>query len=106
MPFTSVRHVLTARPDAVPEARRLIRSYIEEHCLNADAIRENVALAVSEAVGNAIRHAYEDEPGRVEVTARHADGWLEVFVRDCGTGWRPSSYPCQVLRGRLMLIMV
>ena len=93
MPFTSVRHVLTARPDAVPEARRLIRSYIEEHCPNADAIRENVALAVSEAVGNAIRHAYDDEPGRVEVATRHAGGWLEVVVRDWGKGWRPSTQP-------------
>jgi anti-sigma regulatory factor (Ser/Thr protein kinase) len=93
MPFTSVRHVLTARPGAVPEARQLMRSYVEEHCPNADAIRENVALAVSEAVGNAVRHAYDDDSGRVEIAARHAADWLEVVVRDWGKGWRPSSDP-------------
>ena len=93
MPFTSVRHVLTARPEAVPAARQLIRSYVEEHCANAAAIREDVALAVSEAVGNAVRHAYDGEPGPVEVMARRAGEWLEVVVRDWGTGWRPSSDP-------------
>jgi anti-sigma regulatory factor (Ser/Thr protein kinase) len=93
MPFTSVRHVLTARPGAVPEARQLIRSYVEEHCLNAGVIRENVALAVSEAVGNAVRHAYDDDSGRVEIAARHAGDWLEVVVRDWGKGWQPSSDP-------------
>jgi len=93
MPFTSVRHVLTARPDAVPQARRLIRSYVDERCPNADAIREGVALAVSEAVGNAVRHAYPDAPGNVEITSRVAGDWLEVVVRDWGVGWRPSSDP-------------
>lgn len=93
MPFTSVRHVLIARPDAVPEARRLIRSFLDEHCLNADAIREDVALAVSEAVGNVVRHAYDDAAGRVELKARRAGEWLEVVIRDWGKGWQPSSNP-------------
>jgi anti-sigma regulatory factor (Ser/Thr protein kinase) len=93
MPFTSVRHVLIARPHAVPHARRLIRSYVEDHCPNAEAIREDVALAVSEAVGNVVRHAYADSPGRVQITARQVGGRLEVAVRDWGTGWRPSPNP-------------
>jgi anti-sigma regulatory factor (Ser/Thr protein kinase) len=105
MPFTSVRHVLTARPEAVPEARRLIRSYVEEHCRDAAAIREDVALAVSEAVGNAVRHAYGDVPGRVEVSARLEPDWLEVVVRDWGTGWRPSADPGLGLGIPLMRMM-
>src|SRR3954447_25427321 len=93
MPFTSVRHVLTARPEAVPQARRLIRSYVDDHCANADAIREDVALAVSEAVGNAVRHAYPDAPGKVQIRSRMVGDWLEVVVRDWGVGWRASSDP-------------
>jgi anti-sigma regulatory factor (Ser/Thr protein kinase) len=93
MPSNSVRHVFAARPEAVPQARRLIRSYVEDHCPNADAIRENVALAVSEAVGNVVRHAYPHTPGTLEVTCRIAGDRLEVVVRDWGAGWRPSSDP-------------
>jgi len=93
MPFTHVRHVLTARPDAVPEARRLIRSYVEEQCPNAGAIRDAVALSVSEAVGNVVRHAYPEPSGDIEITAQVEDGWLHVVVRDWGMGWRPSPDP-------------
>ncbi len=93
MPFTTVRYVLTARPDAVPEARRLIRSYVEVHCPNAAAIREDVALAVSEAVGNAVRHAYAGSQGDIELTAQVESDWLVIVVRDWGIGWRPSPDP-------------
>ena len=93
MPFTTVRHVLTARPDAVPKARRLIRSYVEVHCPDAAAIREDVALAVSEAVGNAVRHAYAGSQGDIELSAQVEGDCLVVVVRDWGVGWRPSHDP-------------
>jgi anti-sigma regulatory factor (Ser/Thr protein kinase) len=93
MPFTQVRHVLTARPDAVPEARRLIRAYVDENCSSSAAIRDGVALAVSEAVGNVVRHAYRSEPGPVEITACTDGDRLEVTVRDWGVGLRQSPDP-------------
>jgi len=51
----------------------------------------DLQLAVSEAVTNAVLHAFRDrtEPGtvdvRVSVDARH----VEIFVRDDGTGMAP-----------------
>ena len=52
---------------------------------------EDIRLAVSEALSNAVIHAYRhtDEPGTLEVSApRTADG-VEVIVRDCGSGMTP-----------------
>ena len=51
-----------------------------------------IALAVSEAVTNAVVHAYADlpEPGDVEVTAELHDGnGLEIRVCDDGRGMTP-----------------
>lgn len=47
---------------------------------------EDVKLAVSEAVTNAVRHAYEDELGIVRLTAALAGGELWVLVGDEGHG--------------------
>jgi stage II sporulation protein AB (anti-sigma F factor) len=51
-----------------------------------------VALAVSEAVTNAVVHAYSEapSPGDVEIIAqRHLDDGLEVVISDYGHGMRP-----------------
>jgi serine/threonine-protein kinase RsbW len=48
---------------------------------------EDVGLAVSEALTNAVRHAYPiDEPGVMTVDASVGDGVLEVVVSDEGAG--------------------
>lgn len=49
-----------------------------------DAVR----LAVSEALTNAVVHAYGGDPGRVEVTAAVASGELWVLIGDDGRGLR------------------
>ena len=46
-----------------------------------------IALAVSEAVGNASRHAYEEGEGTVGVDAVLGHGRLEVAVSDSGRGF-------------------
>jgi anti-sigma regulatory factor (Ser/Thr protein kinase) len=53
--------------------------------------REDIALAVSEAVSNAVMHAYagRDAPGEVRVDAWIADGLLHVTVGDEGAGMAP-----------------
>jgi serine/threonine-protein kinase RsbW len=51
-------------------------------------------LAISEAVTNAVLHAYIDAPapGEIEVVAeRHADDGFEVRVCDDGRGMKPRS---------------
>ena len=50
-----------------------------------------IALCVSEAVTNAVLHAYReaDEPGEVEVEAHRPNGFLCLYVRDDGCGLKP-----------------
>lgn len=80
-----------ARPDQVRLARREVEAYARAHGAIDPA---GIALAVSEAVTNAVVHAYIDarEPGDVEVLAhRHSDDGLEVQVCDDGRGMKPRS---------------
>jgi anti-sigma regulatory factor (Ser/Thr protein kinase) len=78
-----------AQPDQVARARREVVAYAREHgAIDPDGI----ALAVSEAVTNAVVHAYVDAPapGDVEVFARrHPDDGLEIHVCDEGRGMVP-----------------
>jgi serine/threonine-protein kinase RsbW len=78
-----------AQADQVGPARREVVAYAREHgAVDPDAI----ALAVSEAVTNAVVHAYVDAPapGEVEVFAqRHTDNGIEIHVCDDGRGMMP-----------------
>ena len=52
---------------------------------------ENVRLAVSEAVANAVVHAFRvRDPGTVTLTAKTTSGWLVVTVSDDGKGMTPN----------------
>jgi anti-sigma regulatory factor (Ser/Thr protein kinase) len=78
-----------AQADQVAPARREVAAYAREHgAVDPDAI----ALAVSEAVTNAVVHAYIDapSPGDVEVFARRdPDDGIEIHVCDEGRGMMP-----------------
>jgi len=77
-----------ARADQVGPARREVAAYAREHgAVDPDGI----ALAVSEAVTNAVLHAYLDRetPGTVEVRARREDEQVVVVVSDEGRGMLP-----------------
>jgi anti-sigma regulatory factor (Ser/Thr protein kinase) len=80
-----------AQADQVRLVRRAVAAYAREHgAVDPDGI----ALAVSEAVTNAVIHAYVDEPrrGDVEVFAeRHPGDGLEIHVCDEGRGMMPRS---------------
>jgi stage II sporulation protein AB (anti-sigma F factor) len=81
---------LPARFDAPEVARRLLRGYAVRHGANREAVAA-VALCVSEAVTNAVLHAYREagEPGEIELEARGSDGHIYVHVRDEGVGMTP-----------------
>jgi serine/threonine-protein kinase RsbW len=82
-------HRVPARPDQVGFVRRQVTAYGLAHgVIDPYAL----GLAVSEAVSNAVLHAYVDatSPGEIEVIAqRHSDDGLEVRVCDDGRGMRP-----------------
>jgi len=75
---------------AVPEAVPLARRALTEVAVAAGAVGERldeVRLAVSEALTNAVVHAYRGgEPGRFQVTAAVASGELWVLISDDGRG--------------------
>jgi anti-sigma regulatory factor (Ser/Thr protein kinase) len=72
---------LAATPANVITARHAVAKYCADQALD----HEGVALAVSEAVTNAVLRAYRDrEPGAVRIFASVSDGALIVVVSDDG----------------------
>ena len=83
-------HTLSAAPSSIALLRHAVAQFAREGGAN-DAALEDLALAVSEAVTNAVIHAYadEDEPGPVTLTACVSDATIDVTVSDIGRGLRP-----------------
>jgi serine/threonine-protein kinase RsbW/stage II sporulation protein AB (anti-sigma F factor) len=81
----SAEYELPAHPESVSRARHAARDYAAQ--CGADS--GDVALAVSEAVSNAVLHAYRrTTPGAVEICARITrDERLLVVVADQGDGF-------------------
>jgi anti-sigma regulatory factor (Ser/Thr protein kinase) len=80
---------LPARPDSVTSARRSIAGFVAE----AGADPMDIELAVAEAVGNAVVHAFpEGTAGVVSIRAELRDEGLLVVVEDDGIGMRPNPH--------------
>jgi serine/threonine-protein kinase RsbW len=83
---------LLATPESVGAARRALAVYCAEHGA-ARATTDRVLLSVSEAVTNALVHAYryvaEPAAGRIQLEARFGEAALVVVVRDFGCGMAP-----------------
>jgi len=75
---------------SVAEARNAVTAFAEAAGATGDALAA-VSLAVSEAVTNAVLHAYldHDEPGSIEVRARRESASVIVEVADEGRGMLP-----------------
>ena len=82
-----------ALPQAIVQARADVAALAQAHGADEEEL-ERVRLAVSEAVTNALMHAYGGDPLReVQVTAAVIEGELTVVVADdgCGLGAAPPS---------------
>ena len=77
--------VLEAAPGSVPEARRAVLAVASEHGAGAAEL-ERICLAVSEAVTNAVVHAYGGGYGEIRLSAVASGRALCVAVCDCGCG--------------------
>jgi anti-sigma regulatory factor (Ser/Thr protein kinase) len=79
------QRTLPAVPSTVAELRVAVADFAASLGACGEKL-EAIRLAVSEAVTNAVIHAYRDEPGSVTVTATPASGELWVLVSDVGCG--------------------
>lgn len=78
---------LPAEPSSVPKLRRIASEFASEQGLGEDVVAD-VALAVSEAVTNAVMYADPSGgEGVVELCAVRRSEWLEVRVRDRGAAF-------------------
>ncbi len=77
---------LPPEPGSVAKARHAVRNLAR----TAGSSEQDVALAVSEAVSNAVIHAFRfGKEGLVRVRARHRGDELVVTVADNGVGMIP-----------------
>jgi serine/threonine-protein kinase RsbW len=78
-----------AVPDAVGQARNALTDFAREAGANDDQL-EAVRLAASEAVTNAVMHAYDKgQKGTVQVSASYIEEEIWLLVADSGNGLRP-----------------
>lgn len=83
--------VMPAEPASVPELRRHAARFAAEQGLGEEIVAD-IALAVSEAVTNAVKYANaRGGRGVVELSASKGKDWLEVKVRDRGEAFGKGS---------------
>jgi serine/threonine-protein kinase RsbW len=84
-----LRERVPARPESIGPLRRAVVEFARR-CGASDRQRDDIAVAVSEALSNAVEHAYvgQDTPGSVAVEASVRERLLIVVVSDEGIGLR------------------
>ena len=87
---TPLHRALPAVPASVPVLRAAVAAVVVAAGVGAPHV-DAVKLAVSEAVTNAVMHAYvdDDEPGEVRVATCLREGEIRVVVSDDGHGMMP-----------------
>jgi len=83
-----VRLELAASEDSLPVVRQALRSIGETVAADVEAL-EDAELAVTEALANAVEHAYAGGDGEVHVSFCPRDEEMLVSVRDFGRGMDP-----------------
>jgi len=80
---------LPAEPRSASRARRAVLEAVKGIAVDRDAI----GVVVSEAVTNAVIHAYRDRdrPGEVHISACLQSDGVEISIADDGLGLRPRS---------------
>lgn len=88
--MTSARWSAFASTETVPRIRRAVVDFAWAHGI-AEPRLSDIGLAISEAVTNAVIHAYprDAQPGSLHVQASVDGGWIELRVVDDGSGMAP-----------------
>ncbi len=81
---------IPAKPENVAVIRHALAGLAERLGMQEPGIGD-LKTVVTEACMNVVVHAYDGEPGPLQVEARAEDGGLTVAVRDFGRGIRPNA---------------
>ena len=81
----SFNRTYPAVPESIPQARREICQLAARSGASRQKI-ENIRLTASEALTNAVLHAYHDQPGALHVTAVVVEGEMWLLIADDGCG--------------------
>jgi stage II sporulation protein AB (anti-sigma F factor) len=84
-PENEVQLIFTSKPENVGFARTAVALVASQYDLTVDQIDE-IKVAVSEAVSNAVIHGYRHKAGMIQVDVKLYEGELEVVVTDKGSG--------------------
>jgi anti-sigma regulatory factor (Ser/Thr protein kinase) len=89
-PIRTLQRSYPAVPDSVPPARSALTAFATDVGASPELL-EDIRLAVSEALTNAVVHAYRGvhEPGAIGIIAARAVDELWVLISDSGCGLRP-----------------
>jgi len=87
--FSALNESYPAIPSSVPIARRALSAFAAAAGASEEQV-EDVRLAASEALTNAVVHAYRDDSGMISVTAAVVEDELWMLISDdgCGLGAR------------------
>jgi serine/threonine-protein kinase RsbW len=88
----TIRLRIPAKPEYVAVARLAVTGLAELVGVPEET-RADLKLALTEAVSNSIRHAYDGETGSVDIAFALSGARLEVEVTDDGAGFGPSDRP-------------
>jgi anti-sigma regulatory factor (Ser/Thr protein kinase) len=86
----SVTKSYPAIAEAVPLARAELGAFAAAAGASEEQL-DNVRLVVSEAVTNAVQHAYPATPGEIHISAALVSDELWILIGDDGRGLRPAS---------------
>jgi serine/threonine-protein kinase RsbW len=89
-----VRLSFPAKPDYLLLARLALSGLAREVSMS-DEVLADLKLAVTEACGNAVRHAYPGGAGDVTVSYVVSNAALEMTVEDQGTGLKGRAIPAE-----------
>jgi anti-sigma regulatory factor (Ser/Thr protein kinase) len=76
-----------AMPSSVSSARKVVAAFATEAGIDGQRL-EDIRLAVSEAITNAVAYAYDGPPGEIHVLAAAISSELWIVIADDGEGMR------------------
>ncbi|HHW06556.1 MAG TPA: anti-sigma F factor [Clostridia bacterium] len=82
----TIKLTIQSLPENIPLARVTVAAFIAQLDVTVDQL-EDIKVAVSEAISNAIIHGYEHRPNEwVEIEVSRFDETFQIVVRDYGKG--------------------